>query len=112
MAANRAIVVLLVVGLLVAAQLPGQRSVADSHGHSQQVAALNQAATGAATFASTKNGERSGFEGHFGSQAMPAFAVLDAQQLAVLLHASGEAHSSVAPPREATLVSLHCMLNS
>lgn len=112
MAANRVTAVLLVVGLLVVAQLPGQLSVADSHGHSQQVAALNQAAAGAATFASTKNGERAGFEGHFGSQAVSAFAVLDAQQLAALLHASGEAHSSAAPPRGATLVSLHCMLNS
>jgi len=112
MAANRVTAVLLVVGLLVVAQVPGGLSAADSHAHSQQVAALHQAANGTTAFATTKNGLRAGFEGHFGSQAVSAFTVLDATQLAALLHASVEAHSSAAPPSGATLVSLHCMLNS
>ncbi|HOD82641.1 MAG TPA: hypothetical protein PKG77_14570 [Phycisphaerae bacterium] len=112
MAANRLTAVLLVVGLLLVAQIPGRLLVADPHAHSQQAATLHQAASGTTAFATTKNGSRVGFEGDFGSQALSAFTVLDATQPAALLHASVEAHSSAAPPSGATLVSLHCMLNS
>lgn len=112
MDAIRTIAVLLVVGLLVVAQLPGRLSVADSHGHSQQVTALNQGANGVATFTSTKNGTRAGFCRHFGSQAMPSFAMLDTEQSSTSLHASVEALEFAAPSGRGTLVSLHCMMNS
>ena len=104
---------LLIVGLLPVAQLSGRQSVADLHAHSQQVAALHQAASGTTAYATTRNGSRAGSEGHCGLQAVPAFATLDVTQLTALLPASVvAAHSSAAPPGGATLVSLHCMLNS
>ncbi len=107
----RTVAIMLVVALTVA-QVPGGLSAEDGCAGNRQLIVLHRGMNGAAFFSNFRHNGRSGDDAHLGPQAAPALEQGCTDSLSALLHAFIEAHPMCGPTARATLISLHCMMNS